>query len=297
MKLLIQHNFITGLGDMYVSVTQYLEFANDYKNRGYETELVVCFRGNKYIDIIDFSEIFDMEYFNVFDKISYVKTPILTKKYEDMSYVFTANLMVDPKPGQQDWDVFLSVDDDNLTIPNSTTYRLLVDNNLPKIKPKFSKEIIEKSNGLSNQIGVNYNYLQIRMNDEKRLTEDDFKMLELFHNKIIQTNDMFHIGSNSHEVLNFFRDKKNVFTYGFKSICEYDSNHNYFAHTNLTNEEYIERLKENIVEMVSIKNAKKIYQYSEIFWISQFLFYSFVEQIGNINFYRINNKFETISYI
>lgn len=297
MKLLIQHNFITGLGDMYVSVTQYLEFANEYKNKGYETELVVCFRENKYIDMIDFSEIFDMEYFSVFDKISYVKKPILKNKYEELTYVFTANLTVDPKPGQQDWDVFLSESNEKLIIPNSTTYRLLVDNNQPKIKPKFSKDIINKSDIISRQIGDDYNYLQIRMNDEKRLTKDDYKMLELFHNKIIQTNEVFHIGSNSHEVLNFFNNKKNVFTYGFKSSCEFDSNHNYFGHTNLTNEEYIQRLKDNIVEMVSIKNAKKIYQYSEIFWISQFLFYSFVENIGNINFYRVNNQFETISYL
>lgn len=297
MKLLIQHNFITGLGDMYVSVTQYLEFANEYKNKGYETELVVCFRENKYIDMIDFSEIFDMEYFSVFDKISYVKKPILEKKYEELTYVFTANLTVDPKPGQQDWDVFLSELNEKLIIPNSTTYRLLVDNNQPKIKPKFSKEIIKESNILSSKIGENYNYLQIRMNDEKSLTKDDYDMLDLFYNKITETNEKFHIGSNSQEVLNFFKNQKNIFTYSFEFSSKNDSNHNYFSSTNLSNEEYVKRLKSNIIEMVSIKNAKKIYQYSEIFWISQFLFYSFVEQIGNINFYRVNNKFETISYI
>ena len=29
MKVLIQHNFITGLGDMYTSITQYLDYVND----------------------------------------------------------------------------------------------------------------------------------------------------------------------------------------------------------------------------------------------------------------------------
>ena len=81
MKVLIQHNFITGLGDMYTSITQYLDYVNKLNNIGYECELIVSFRENKYSDIFEFSEIFNMDVFNVFKKISYIKKPILDKNY------------------------------------------------------------------------------------------------------------------------------------------------------------------------------------------------------------------------
>ena len=295
MKVLIQHNFITGLGDMYTSITQYLDYVNKLNNIGYECELIVSFRENKYSDIFEFSEIFNMDVFNVFKKISYIKKPILDKNYLGLEYVYTSNLH-DLRPGQQEWDVFISPKNINEKYPNYSPYHLLVNNYYPNITPKFNDEIYKKEKLFLNKINSDYNFFHIRMNDGKLLNDDDYTMLNNFYKKIIDTKEIFHIGSNNQQVIKFFKNLKNIIVYDFKIKNEYDNDYGYFLSQTMTREDSIDRIKNNITEMVSIKNAKKIYQYSEISWISNFLFYGMLEKKENLIFYRVNREFENINY-
>ena len=74
MKLLIQLTFNNGLGNLYCGAVELLHFANHYKNLGYDCELIFASNGsggnnNKYIDFVEFEEIFDVDSFKIFNKI------------------------------------------------------------------------------------------------------------------------------------------------------------------------------------------------------------------------------------
>lgn len=57
MKLLIQHNFNTGLGDMYNDMVEYMTTTKKYKEMGWEVHLIFCLYNNKYIREKDFIKI------------------------------------------------------------------------------------------------------------------------------------------------------------------------------------------------------------------------------------------------
>jgi hypothetical protein len=42
MEILIQHNFKTGLGDMFNDMIEYMTTAKKYKEKGYKIHLVFC---------------------------------------------------------------------------------------------------------------------------------------------------------------------------------------------------------------------------------------------------------------
>ena len=95
MKVLIQLLFNNGLGNLYCGVTELLNFASECKTMGYSCELLFasnCWSDNKFIDHVDFGEIFDLASFTVFDKITSIRDSIKEKHYNE--YTFSSGLHV-----------------------------------------------------------------------------------------------------------------------------------------------------------------------------------------------------------
>jgi hypothetical protein len=143
MKLLIQLNFGL-LGNFYIAVTQLLDFTNHYKKLGYECNLVFASNSggrNGYgISDIQFEEIFNVEYFKVFNSITTIQHAITDKNYDEYICHSSNN------PGLQFWDVFFNKE---ITDVYKSTYNhhdsqgFSKNVELPEVLPKFNPIVYE----------------------------------------------------------------------------------------------------------------------------------------------------------
>lgn len=287
MKILIQHNFRTGLGDMYNDMVEYMTTVQKYKDLGWEIHLVYCLFTNKYVTDKIFHEIFDQETTNFFTSVQETFSPITEKEYQGFSYVYSAH---QPQfPGTHRWDIFSDEPIDSTTpyrIPPNL-FRLFPHDNVTK--PQFNEDLIDKAKEFSNQIGSDYNFIHIRTMDSEKNEQKYNHLKNNFTDFFGKNNGIFHLGTNNKFLDENLRNLSNIRVFKFTHLDSADNELNAVTNKNIKNEILIERFKETIIEMISIRFCKHIYSYSDYGWISLFLLYGILEGgLGEKNYTKIH---------
>lgn len=300
MNLIIQHNWTTGLGDLFCASTEYLNFISDLKKQGYKTKLIFSFNGeynlNKYIGLNPLEKIYNLDSFSLFDDIEVRNNPITELSINDLKYHHTQYGV--NKPGQHWWDLYLDVIPQNLSYPNFSPTTFLYKNIKPIIFPKFNEEVYKRADNFSKILGHNYNFLQVRYFDYTEVPEKEYKeKIDLLYLKIKNSTEVYHLGSNNKYVSDKFLGLKNIIQYNFKNLDLFSNDHTYyFYNKHLSNDLLLDRLYDNLAEMVSISNTKKIYLYTTFGWISNFLYYGMSQSKRQINFELLNKNLEGTSF-
>jgi hypothetical protein len=277
MEILIQHNFTSGIGDFFIAMSEYMTYCKKLKNIGYKINLYINLSQNKYLNYPSkfIKQILDKETLDFFEEITEEYQSI--NNYKDYRYWKSGH---NPdSPGLHRWDIFVNnhIPQDLIFQPLSTlllqvSFPINVDN---IIYPKFNDEIEEKAKIFIKQYN-NYNFFQVRLEDGKENINHNLFIDKI--QKIINNNEIFHIGTNSKSIFYLFQNHPKTTFYPFKNFDLIDNQHNIghrLKFTNLNDNIILEeRLIETIVEMTSIKHANNIYYYSDYIWPSSFLFYS-----------------------
>lgn len=299
MKLLIQLTFNNGLGNLYCGVVEVLNFTNYYKDLGYECELIFASNGNqgsnKYIDYIEFEEIFDKDSFGVFDKITNTQHSISDKNYK--GYTYHSTQYGPDNPGAHWWDVFFDEIPSEIYPKHVFNMETLLRNeNVPITLPKLNVKIYDKvKNFLENNSHIS-EAIQIRYNDYALSPAEDFKIYcENLYEKLKTINKKFYLTSHNQYAVDKLSELENVIIYKYKNLNELPNDHcYYFYNKNFSREVLLERLYDNLAEMVILSNFETIYFYfSSISWTTTFLYYSKSNNPSQ-KLININNNLEII---
>jgi hypothetical protein len=294
MKLLIQLTFNNGLGNLYCGAIEVLNFANYYKSLGYDCELIFASNGNagsnKFIDYVDFEEIFDLESFSIFDKITNLKHSTSDKDYNGYKYHST---QYGPNyPGAHWWDVFFDEIPEELYPKYPFNMETLLRNeHVPKWIPKLNKNIYNKVNEFLEKNGTIDKAIQIRYNDYTLNPPEDFKIYcGNLSEKLKNLGGKFYVTSHNQYAMDSLSKLNNVVIYEYKNLKELPNDHcYYFYNKNFDRDVLLERLYDNLAEMVLLSNCSNIYFYfsSAFSWTTTFLYYSksnnSSQQLININ--------------
>jgi hypothetical protein len=298
MKIIIQHNWTTGLGDLFCGSTEYLNFIKQYKDLGYETKLIFSYNGvtgNKFIGVNPFEDIFDVESFNLFDSIEVASISNFSKEIDGCTFRHS-QYMNSPRPGHHWWDVFSDVELIHTNYPNYSPTSFLFEKKEPEIFPKFNDNVYKKLKEFKTITSEDYDYIQIRYYDYAEITENFKEDISKIYELIKNSDRIFHLGSNNQYALDTLSVLENVFTYRFSNLDLFSNDHSYyFYNKHIPNKILLERLYENIAEMCTVKNANKIYMYNSHSWISNFLYYGFTQREKELKFYNINNNLNLLS--
>lgn len=295
MKVMIQHNWTTGLGDLFCAATEYLNFIRHLKTLGYETELLFSFGNNKFISKNEFDIIFDKKSFNLFDSISVLDNSIYDKKFKGLNYFHTQ--YGPTTPGQHWWDTYFDVIPEDISYPNYNPQTFLNRTMIPEIFPIFNEKVYQKVNEFRKKLPKNYSYIQIRYWDyTNNSLEKDFEYdIDSLYLIIEKSKKTFHVGSNNYVVLDRLKNLPNVITYEFNDLDLFSNDHSYYYYNkHISNDILLERLYNNLAEMVSISEAQNIFLYTKFSWISNFLYYGMSRNINQFNFKLINNNLDSI---
>lgn len=281
-KVIIQHNFRTGLGDMVSDMSEYMTISSKLKEIGYEIHLIFCLNSNRFVKENIFYKIFDEETCGFFSSVIETFVPIYGLEYEGTKYHYSSH---DPQePGRHRWDLFISELPPNeiKKVRFSATEIKSLNKTLPPITPKFNKTIIDKVYKFEENVNFNDSvFLHIRLIDSEVNNERHLKICESISSYITNIKELIYLGTNNTFIYNYFKSNDKVVLYDFKTLEYLDNDvnriDNYVGENVL-----IERLYDIITEMVLIKNVNKIYHYSDISWVSNFYFYGLSQRSGDI---------------
>lgn len=299
MKLLIQLTFNNGLGNLYCGAVELLNFANYYKNLGYECELIFASNGNagsnKFIDYVEFEEIFDIESFSIFNKITSQINSLGEKEYEGYKYHST---QYGPNyPGAHWWDVYFDEFPENVYPKYAFNMETLMSNtHVPTLIPKLNKKIYEKVNRFIETNGIVNNAIQVRFFDFSINPPEDFKeFCQKIKQKVSDLTEKFYFTSHNKYAVDLITELDNVVTYEYENMDELPNDHSYyFYHKNFSREVLLNRLYDNLAEMVLLSKFKKIYYSTSYGWMTTFLYYA-KSNNAELELININNNLDLIT--
>ena len=285
MRVIIQHNFTSGLGDCIVGIYEYLETANTLKNLGYNIQLFLNIKNNSYFYSEYFFEIFNRKMFNIFDEIKVVDEPITQNTYQDLTKVYTLG---SADAGQHWWDLFM----DN---PIDFKYELLSiypqqDDKVPHNNNKiFNDKIYKEYDEIKKEYGLNIPYKSIFFRTFDGTDESElFVKYETLIKEIISSNDKIFVCSNSSKIKNKIKELQN------NKVVTYDIPHetifgNHFRFRGdkmgLSPLELFNRSKFTIFDMITISESIDISHITEWNRSSNFLIFSKINKIKIIPYY------------
>jgi len=278
MKMLIQITFNNGLGNLYCGIVDVLHYVKTHKELGYKAELIFASNGNsggnKYIDNVSLDEIFDINDFDVFENIRNVHSSISTKTFEDYHYHST---QYGPDyPGAHWWDVFYDTPPKiEIPKPAHNVERLLTKEQLPEFLPKLNKIVYDKVDLILSEKQID-GVIQVRHLDYHINPSDDFKnLVDKLYERVTKSNLTYYLTSNNQYLIDKLSGLPNIVIYKYKNLDILPNDHNYFmTHKHVSRDILLERLYDNLCEMVLLEKFNKVYHYTSFSWISTFLYYS-----------------------
>jgi hypothetical protein len=279
MKLLIQLTFNNGLGNLYCGAVEVLHFVQKYKNLGYECELIFASNGthggNKFIGFLNFEDIFDLESFKIFNRIRSFEHSISDKEFE--GYTYHSTQYGPNHPGAHWWDVFFDVIPDEVFPKHAYNMETLISNqHVPFLLPKFNKKVYQKTNKFRKKNKKVNKSIQVRYYDYNINVNDDFKLLtKNIYDKLLDSKNIFHLSSNNQYLIDTLKSLNSIKTYEYKHLDILPNDHSYFFyHRHIDNSILLERIYDNLSEMVLLSYYDEIYYYTSFSWITTFLYYS-----------------------
>ena len=291
MKIIIQHNFTSGLGDFFSDMSQYMSVCEGLKKIGYEVHLRIVLRGNKYIDKPFIRDLLNEETINFFNSIEETVWGV-GMSYDGCNYFGSSHHPT--QPGWHHFDIYFDIIPDNFNITLYTANNIHHSNILPTVIPKFNKTILDLVDTFSQKLPNDYYYFHVRTSD---IIDSDNTRYDLIIDRIIRyieiNNINIHLGTNNRYIYNSLKNHKNVFTYDFENHDKINNDMNAYTFLNEnfnheSNPILFDRLKNIIAEMISIKNTKKIIFIYDINWISNFLFYAMAVTDNKIEIKNFN---------
>jgi len=279
MKLLIQLTFNNGLGNLYCGAIEVLDFVKSYKNLGYSCNLIFSSNGssggNKFINFVKFEDIFDLSFFEVFDSITNREHSIKSKEFDGCIYHST---QYGPDyPGAHWWDVYFDVLPDEV-IPKKAfnMITLLSNQNPPIFLPKFNEKVYKKAELFRENNKDIKKSIQIRYYDYRLSPSDDFNHYSSeLYNSVMESKNKFHFMSNNKLIIDKIKNLDNIKIYDFNNLDILPNDHSYyFYHKHIDYEILLDRLYDNLSEMVLLSYYDEVYYYTSFSWISTFLYYS-----------------------
>jgi hypothetical protein len=285
MKALIQHNFRTGLGDMFCDMSTYMTIALNLKKIGYEIHLYFSLCGNRYVKKNVFHEIFDKETISFFSSIEESFSPINEMKYKDFIYHSSGH---DPQvPGIHRWDIFFDEPPKEPIQKFNYSSEYFYNFSTPLIKPKFNSEIFDRVNNFELKYGKEYSFLHVRVSDITQPKSYYIHLCEKLESYINDKNLKFYLGTNNDLIYLYFKNKKNIITYDFKNHSKIGNDVNAIDNSFDTDVLY-DRLCDTLAEMILIKNSNSIHCYADSDLKSNFYSYAYSEN-NKINFIHIKD--------
>lgn len=292
MKILVQHNFSSGLGDFTRNIVQYMYLLRPCKDMGYEINLYINLRGNKYVDRPFFKKLFSEKTYNFFNSIVESPNAITSKVLNEYNYVLSAH---DPQsPGIHQWDLF--TDNSNLTdfkLIRTDAGHILINNIKIDNFIFFSEEVESRVTDFLKKYPKPFDIIHIRTSDiidktTHRYDEIISKILNLISNK----SEYFYLATNNKYIFNKLKQEEKIIFYEFKNIDKYSNDINAFTFidskfNNNEDDSLINRLFDTTSEMAIFRHSKNIYCYSDLGWVSNFLFYPIYFSKNSINLINI----------
>ena len=207
MHALIQHNFVTGMGDFLNCVYEYIITTNKLKKVGYN-HFTLCLYLNKniYIDADIFWDIFNKSEFETLFTVIILNNPITEKQYEIYTYVGTVGV---DRPGQHQWDLFL----ENPTNESRNCFSLY-----SYRKPEseylelFNSSFMSKYKQLKQTHNLD-DYISIYFRAEDLKDEEDFYLNKINQLEDIIKNKKVFVCSNSYAFKKYMSQYENVIVY------------------------------------------------------------------------------------
>jgi hypothetical protein len=292
MKIIIQHNFTSGLGDFICDMSEYLSLCKELKSQGYYIVLIISLYRNKYTDSPFLNCIIDRSTLNIFDEI--IETDNLIGELTISGCNYYCSSQNPQKPSIHHWDIFFDYVPENFRIERYTASILFYNNIFPKVLPIFHKNILSKVEKFELEYGSSYDFFHIRTSD---ILDKDFSRYDLIINKIKEItkkeDKLYYLGTNNSYIYNSLRGLKNILTFDFENYDKVNNDMNaftLFGNLNETNENslLLNRMYNIFTEMVLVKNCETIYYFYDINWISNFLFYGFNKSNKKIKIEQIN---------
>jgi hypothetical protein len=299
MKLLIQLTFNNGLGNLYCGTVEVLHFVQKYKDLGYYCELIFASNGthggNKFINFVKFEDIFDLESFKVFDNIRSFEHSTNSKEFEGYNYHST---QYGPNhPGAHWWDIFFDEIPDEVFPKYAYNMETLLSNqHVPVFLPRFNKRVYQKVKKFRKKNKSITKSIQIRYFDYNLIPDESYKILtENLFNKVLNSDEIFHFSSNNQYMIDKLKSLSNIKTYKYKNLDVLPNDHSYyFFHKHIDNQVLLNRVYDNLAEMVSLSHYDEIYYITSFSWITTFLYYSRSNN-PNQKLININSNIDAIS--
>lgn len=290
MKVLIQHNFNSGLGDFMKNIASYMDALEPLKEKGYEINLYINLYKNRYVDKPFFKKLFSKETCDFFDNITESINGITSNIYEDYRYFSSA---YNPQsPGVHQWDIFFDGEPEILNIKiidarQAYDYRKFYDK-----LPSFGDEVMNRVNDFLSK-NNNFNFIHVRTSD---IIDSDNVRYDKIANKILsmseETELPFYLGTNNQYIYNKLKSSDKIILYNFPSFSKYSNDMNGYKNFNSINDEnddiLLNRLFDIASEMVLSSHSNEIYTFNDYNWISQFLFYPICVRRDTIKLTSIN---------
>lgn len=289
-NILIQHNFSSGFGDFFRSMTEYMSYCKSFKENGYAIHLYLNLSKNLYTNDTLLKLILDKETLCFFDSIIESYIPIYGDDYNSLRYCFSS---YDPQtPAMHMWDLF----SDNLNETVSKINKNITCENLKEldiskiIYPVLHSNIRNKSQ-VFKVLNEPYSFLHIRIEDfgsssYKNDINIIYSTIDRANNFLLNHDTKFHIATNNSIVHKYFSERKNVMLYPFTNMSILDNEIGRSRYSGIDSLVIEERIVDLLAEMSSIQYADSINIITEFSWISSFLFYGALISNKQINLVR-----------
>jgi hypothetical protein len=276
MKILIQHNFTSGLGDFINCVYEYYSTCENLKKIGYRY-FVLCINleNNVYLHKENFWEIFNKSTLEAFfNEVYIIDNPISEMIYGEYICV---NTISNATPSLHLWDIFINNGEYAKLIKK---YLIFYNYSKPNYEfiDIFTPELMLKYNNIKYDLGlIDYISIYIRTFDLQD-NEDKYECFEEKYFNLNTSNENIFIASNSFLFKKNMKNKySNIIVQNI--VCEdlignhYNYNKQLYHNKNIIKE----RTESVIFDMLLLSESKKIYFFSVWNRPSNFLILSLVK--------------------
>lgn len=275
MKILIQHNFNSGLGDFLKNITDYINALTPLKNKGYKIVLYINLYKNCYVDKPFFKTLFSPETYNFFDEIIESSDTIYGKSYNE--YLYYRSSHYPQSPGIHQWDIFFDGEPENIDIKYIDASSAIRLGQYPIELPVFSQEVMNRVDQFIEQ-HKSYNFFHVRTSDVIDVSTERYDLIiEKLCSVTKEIETPFYLGTNNKYIYKKMKSLNKIITYEFPNFDRFDNDMNAFKNFKPVDESnddtLLNRLLDICAEMVLSSYAEEIYMFKDYNWISNFLFY------------------------
>lgn len=300
MKIYLQINFSSGIGDFYTYFCEAYFLSKRLKEKNYNT--ILYFNTNRDVDLLT---LFETSYYQYFDEVYQIKSPKNKKDFGDYKILFPHESW---DSGLHCWEVFVPVEFSDFiefTFVNFSRFGMI---NFEKESdfPKFNVIIQQKvsdylnKNNLDNfslvhfrdwdDIGDAMNSRIVNNQDPRKdfyvrdyLVSKDLKLpdyVDPILKKISGDNSLVYICSNNMEIKNFVKNK-------FENFISFDEDPLVTLRRNYSQKEYWDYC---LIEFCLIMFCKEIHLFTNYSWITNFISYGVLQNAqGVFNPYQNSN--------